>query len=423
MKNTGKKLIVWALLCTLILSLSGCGAKEASTGAEGETIKIGCILPLTGGSAYLGKLQQEGLNYCVDYYNAKGGIQGKKIEVVYADSTGVPDVAVTELERMINNEKIKAITGPYNSTVAISISPLAEKYQIPFVVMSSSALSICQQGYEYTFRPGQTTTDNTNALIGLCDLIEQQYGDEIVNIGILYENGEWGKQQEESFKQIFTAAGKNIVFDEPFENGSADFSASILKLKKSGAQFVVPSCTSFSDAVLFTRQLKEYKCDAGILATGGVFVLPELLETLGEDADYLLSTDTWNPDFLAIRGEDALALHQGYIDQYGHKMGEPAGMAWIAGVTLFEGLLAAEDLGGPAIADGLRGLRLKAEDEAMLMIPYEQVDMSQKTADGQTGQNRFAFSMISQVINGEWRSVYPDQILVENPLIWPIPVE
>lgn len=418
-----RKFMVWTLICMLVLSLSACGAKETGGGAESETIKIGCILPLTGGSAYLGKLQQEGLNYCVDYYNAKGGIQGKPIEIVYADSTGVPDVAVTELERMINNEKIKAITGPYNSTVAISISPLAEKYQIPFVVMSSSALSICQQGYQYTFRPGQTTTDNTNALIGLCDLIAEKYGDEIEDIGILYENGEWGKQQEESFKEIFSKAGKNIVFNEPFENGAADFSASILKLKKSGAQFVVPSCTSFSDAVLFTRQLKEYKCDAGILATGGVFVLPELLEMLGEDANYVLSTDTWNPDFLAIRGEEAIALHQGYIDRYGYKMGEPAGMAWIAGVTLFEGLQASEDLSGPAIATALRDLRLKAGDEAMLLIPYEQIDMSQQTADGQTGQNRFAFSMISQVLNGEWKSVYPNEILVENPLVWPIPIE
>ena len=427
MKSKMSKIIALCLVFALVFTLfAGCGDKSSSKNEDktsSDTIKIGCILPFTGGSAYLGKLQKEGLDYCVDYYNSKGGINGKKIEIVYADSTGVPDVAVTELERMVNNEHIVAITGPYNSTVAISLSPIAEKYQIPFVIMSASALNICQQGYKYTFRPGNTTTTNTEALIGVCDLIEKNYNDKINDVGILYENSEWGKQQEESFKKIFTDAGKNIVFDESFENGAADFSSSILKLKKSGAKFIIPSCTSFSDAVLFTRQLKEYKCTTGILATGGVFVLPEFLKTLGDDANYIISTDTWNPDFLSMRGDKAIAIHQGYIDKYGYKMGEPAGMAWIAGVTLFEGIKASKSLDGPVIADALRSLDLKAGDEAMLMIPYDGINMSKETPDGQTGQNIYAFSMISQVINGEWRSVYPDNLLEKNPLVWPIPTK
>ncbi|MEA5068457.1 MAG: ABC transporter substrate-binding protein, partial [Christensenellaceae bacterium] len=280
-----------------------------------------------------------------------------------------------------------------------------------------------QQGYTYTFRPGNTANTNTDALLGICDLIEAKFGDKIENAAILYANGEWGVSQSESFKELFSKAGINVVFNETFEAGTSDFSSIITKLKNSGAQVMIPVLDNFSDAVLFARQMKEYKANIAILACGGVFVLQEFIDTLGADANLIFSTDVWNADFLPMRGEEAVALHQGYIDQYGHKMGEQAGMAWVAAVTLLEGMKNAASTKGSDIKDALLAQDLKPGDEAMMMIPYEGIKMNEETADGQFGQNIYAFSMASQVINGEWRAVFPDSILQNNPITWPIVTE
>lgn len=412
-----KKLIALVLVLCMLFSFA------AIAETSDEVVKIGCILPLTGGSAYIGQLEQEGVDYCAQYYNSKGGINGKKIEVVYADSTGVADVAVTELERLITVENVVAVTGPFNSTVAVAMAPICEKYQVPFVVLGAASLQVLQQGYTYTFRPGNTANTNTDALLGICDLIEAKFGDKIENAAILYANGEWGVSQSESFNSLFADAGMNVVFNETFEAGTSDFSSIITKLKNSGAQVMIPVIDNFSDAVLFARQMKEYKANTAMLACGGVFVLQEFIDTLGEDANLIFSTDVWNADFLPMRGEEAVALHQGYIDQYGYKMGEQSGMAWVAAVTLFEGMANSESLEGADIKAALLALDMKPGDEGMEMIPYDGIRMNEETSDGQFGQNVHAFSMASQVIDGQWRAVFPDNILADNPLTWPITAE
>lgn len=430
-----KKIIALMLALCMVFTLAACGsspaepAPDASSSGEqipaetptentGDTIKIGCVLPLSGGSAYIGELEREGVQYCVDYYNAKGGVNGKQVEVVFADSTGTPDVAVTELERLITQEGIIALTGPFNSSVAVAMAPICEKYSIPFVILGAATIEVLQQGYQYTFRPGNTADTNTEAIIGICDTIEAKFGDEIKDVAILYANGEWGVSQSESFKILFEEAGMNVVFNETFEAGTSDFSSIITKLKESGAQVMVPVIDNFSDAVLFARQMKEYKANIALLACGGVIVLPEFIETLGADADNIFSTDVWNADFLGfLRGEEAVALHQGYIDQYGHKMGEQAGMAWVAAVTLLEAMDRAEGLSGEQIKNSLQTLKITGDDEAALLLPYE-IEFGE--VGGMVNQNIHAFSMASQVINSEWRSVYPDNILGDNPMVWPI---
>ena len=433
-----KRLAALLLALCMILALGACAAKSepavkeetkteqptteqtqtAAPAPEGDVVKIGCILPLSGGSAYIGELEKEGVQYCVDHYNQMGGVNGKQIEVIFADSTGTADIAVTELERLITNEGIVAVTGPFNSAVAVAMAPICEKYQIPFSILGAASVEVLEQGYAYTFRSGNTANTNTDALIGITKLISEKFGDEIKDVAILYVNGEWGVSQSESFKNLFEGAGMNIVFNETFEAGTSDFSSIITKLKQSGAQVMIPVIDNFSDAVLFTRQMKEYKANIALMCCGGVMVLPEFIETLGDDANKIFSTDVWNADFLSyLRGDEAVALHQGYVDQYGHKMGEQAGMAWVATVTLLEAMNRASDLSSTSIKDALASLEIKEDDEACLLLPYE---VKFGEVDGMTNQNVNAFSMASQVIDQEWHSVFPDEILGENPITWPI---
>ena len=126
-----KRIISLVLCGTLLASLAACSggssggqtstqqseaagkenetAAPAQTGSDKGTVKIGVLLPFTGASAYSAELAREGYDYAVEYYNGQGGIKslgGAKLEIVYADTTGVTEVGVTEFERLVNVEKI-----------------------------------------------------------------------------------------------------------------------------------------------------------------------------------------------------------------------------------------------------------------------------------------------------------------------------
>lgn len=432
-----KRLISLILCMALLFCITGCGqqtntastqqgvSSNKSNESNENIVKIGVLNPFTGGSAFQANLAKEGFDYAAKYYNDQGGIKslgGAKLELVYADTTGVAEVGVTEFERLVNVEGIDICTGPYNSAVAGAVAPLAEKYQVPLVISQASSLSIYTAGYTYVFNPSNDARTNAQGLIGVCDMIADKYGDEIDGIGLIMENSEWGLSQKESFEKYFSAAGKEVLISETIEPGASDFSSQITKIKASGVKFVVPCIASFNDAVLFVRQMKEYQCNAGILASGGVFVTQEFIDALGEDANYIFSTETWNKGFLERRGEEAVAIHQGYVDQYGHDIGENAGMAWIAISVIVAALEEAGTKDRPTVRDTLYNMNLPEDSEYMRLVPFEGMKFDEIDESGCVNHNKYGLSCISQLIDGEWKMVWPDRLLGDsNPLVWPIP--
>ena len=442
-----KKIIAMMLVLAMLLSITACAAPtqseenapsaapespaaeetaDASSADEVEPIRIGVLIPFTGGMAYQGELLKEGYDYWADYFNSRGGIKslgGAKIELVYADHAGSAETGVTEFERLVNVEKIHMATGIYGAAVMAAVAPLCEKYEIPFVISQCAATNILQQGYKYVFNPTYDARTNAQGLVGLIDMIGEMYGDDVNDIAFLCENSEWGAQQMENFKYWFEAAGKNIVFNETFEVGTADFSSIITKIKLSGAKFIVPQISAFNDATLFIRQLDEYQCDAGVFACGGVMLVPEFLVAVGDSAEYIFSTECWSSGFLEKKGAEALEIHQGFIDQYGHPMGENQGTAWIAGVTMIAALEAAASYNPNEIRDAIAGLNIEKDDWYMNLVPYEGIRFDMVTEDNQTNKNIYAITPCSQVIDGQWKMVWPNEMLENNPIVWPIPTE
>lgn len=441
-----KKIIAMLLAVVMLVSLTACTAQPtppaatdnnakapASTDAEQPAqsdsdasaegvrpVKIGILLPLTGASAFSAALCVEGFDYCADYWNSKGGIQslgGAKIELVYADTQNSVDVAITEYERLVTVDGVDMTGGPISSSVAAAIAPLAEKYKVPHVTNLAASVSVQSQGYTYIFNPGIDSRTNAMALVGLTDMVAEKYGDSMDSIAFLAENSEWGIQQMSDLQKFFEEAGKTVVFNETFEAGLTDFSTIISKIKASGAKFLVPTTTSFSDAVMLVRQLREYKSGVAVLASGGTFVTQDFLDAVGKDGDYMFSTDCWSPGFLEKRGEEAQAIHQRYVDKYGHNMGEYAGMSWMALSVSVAALEAAGSYDRTAIRDALYNIDLDTSSEYMQLIPYERVTLNGTTVDGQTNRNVHGYTLVSQVIDGQWTCVYPDELLANNPLV------
>ena len=411
-----KHLVSLVVCLAMVMSLC-CGAL-----AE-DTIKIGAILSFTGAASHESALLKQGYDFAAEYWNNQGGIEslgGAKIEMVYADHADDVEIAKTEYERL-KSEGCVMMTGDYSGvSVMLAMQPLTERYHIPFVVSQQSALEVYTEGNEWTFNPTNDASTNAQGLVGIVQMVEEKFGDKIDGVGFIVTNTEWGQSQMESFKKYFTEAGIETVYNEVFESGTADFSAQIQKMKAANVKFIVPVIEAFNDAVLLYRQMKEYECNVGFLCCGGVMVTPQFKEAVGE-CDGIFSTDTWNPGFLPAHGEEAVAIEKKYQEEYNMRMNENAGCAWNAVAVMVAALEAAGSTDGDALQTALKNMDLPEDSKYMIMTPFEGMKFGYPDNNGNYGHNIYGLSPCSQMIDGEWKMVWPDRLLGDNnPIVWPI---
>ncbi len=116
--------ILIALLFSIGLFLYPAWAQEA--------IKVGIILPVTGDKAKFGEIEKKSFEMALDEINAAGGINGKKLEFLFEDDTGRPDVARSAAEKLITKDKVVMLGGGYGSSETFAIAGVAQQSQIPF---------------------------------------------------------------------------------------------------------------------------------------------------------------------------------------------------------------------------------------------------------------------------------------------------
>ena len=152
----------WAVALIALLAMSvaagvaACGSSSgSSSGSSVKEVKIGTLYPVSGELAKLGHECMSGVKMAVDEINAAGGIKsmgGAKLVLVEADSQGKPDVGISEITRLVQQDNVTAIIGTYQSSVALPATQTAERLQTPIMITTAVADAITQQGYKYVFR-------------------------------------------------------------------------------------------------------------------------------------------------------------------------------------------------------------------------------------------------------------------------------
>src|ERR1700759_4762453 len=123
----------------LVLSLIAAGANAQ------EAIKIGVIQPLTGSVAYNGTTDVNGSKLAAHEINAKGGVLGKKIERVNEDAQCTPANSVNAAEKLIQRDKVVALSGAFCSSATLAVMPVAQNYKIPLITGVSSSAPLTEK--------------------------------------------------------------------------------------------------------------------------------------------------------------------------------------------------------------------------------------------------------------------------------------
>jgi branched-chain amino acid transport system substrate-binding protein len=250
-------------------------------------IKIGASMSVTGTYAKPGTYQKQGYDVCIDELNAKGGILGRKVELVIYDDQSTPATAVRLYEKLITEDKVDAVMGPYSSAVSEAVANVTEKYKKVMVAPLAATTSIFKKGRKYIF---MVITPAENYLDGLIDMAAKRG---LKTVAIINEDTLFPKASASGTVEAAKKRGMQVVLQEAYPKGNTDFSALLVKIKAANPD-VIAAGTYFDDAVAITRQMKELNVNPKMfgLTMGGD--LPEFYDLLKQNADYVYGSTQWD---------------------------------------------------------------------------------------------------------------------------------
>lgn len=228
-----------------------------------DTIKIAIIGPITGPVAQYGDMQMIGAQMAVEQINAKGGINGKKLEAVLMDDVCEPKQAVAIANQIIN-DKIKYVDGHLCSGSTQPASKLYEEEGILMITPAATNPAITQQGYQVVFRTiGTDDQQGPTAGKYIAEKVKPK------KLGIIHDKQQYGEGIAKEVKKTVEAAGIKPVLFEGVNKGQTDFSALITKMKKEGVDFVYYG-GYHPELGLLLRQSREQGFDAKYMGPEGV---------------------------------------------------------------------------------------------------------------------------------------------------------
>ena len=297
-KNFGDVLMkktILAILTLIVLILSACaqqqqapqqpsGGQVQQTQLQGS-YKIGVMYPLSGDAAAYGLPLQKTTKYAADEINTKGGINGKKLELIYEDSKCNPKDGNAAAQKLINIDKVKIIIGGACSGETLGAAPLANDNKVVMISPSATSPDITTKGGDFVFRLAPS-----DAFAGI---VAAEYAFNDLNAkkaAVISEATDYSQGLRRVFKENFAKLGGEIVADETYNPEDTDFRTQVTKVKAANPDVVYLVPQTKAKGVLLVKQTKE----AGInkqLLTAEVMIGRDVVKENAADVDGMIGIE------------------------------------------------------------------------------------------------------------------------------------
>ena len=251
-----RRILSSILVCALVFTL-GTGCSSTAQKPAEQVVNLGGIQPMTGGAATFGASGKNGAEMAVEEFNAAGGamVGGIKTTVNYIneDDAGSPEVGASAAQKLINQDKVIAISGPLMSKVSLAVAPICQERGIPMVSNGSTAVNLTSVG-DYIFRA--CFIDSFQGTIMASYVWDTLH---LKTAAVLYDNGnDYNKGLAESFRKVFEQKGGKVVAFEAFtdEDKTVDYKPQLTKIKAANPEFLyLPNY--YASAATTLKQARE----------------------------------------------------------------------------------------------------------------------------------------------------------------------
>jgi branched-chain amino acid transport system substrate-binding protein len=390
------------ILCLAAGAFALAAAAPPANAQAGKTFKVGIPLPLTGAEAKFGEMEKQAYEMAVEEINAKGGVKGAKLVLDIQDSGGKPETATAIVEKFITGEKYPIVVGEYTSQCSYAVAGVAEKYKVPYLVVTGAADKITQQGWKYVYRLNPPSSLYN---LGIWNFFEQVAKPK--SIAILYENTDFGTSTSAAMKDYCEKHGIQVVLSEGYQSGAVDFKP-ILQKVKSLRPDVIYMVSYLMDASLLMRQSKELDINPKAFIGGAAgFTLPEFLQNAGDASEDVMSGTLWTPQVKYPGAKD-------FFDKFKAKFGgkEPdyhGAEAYAAAYVLADTLKRAKSWTAEDLREALAATNLMTVFGPVKFISWEKF----------TNQNKLD-TLVLQVQKKKYETVWPKEAASAG-YIFPIP--
>ncbi|MBV8074124.1 MAG: amino acid ABC transporter substrate-binding protein, partial [Candidatus Eremiobacteraeota bacterium] len=262
--------------------------------AAQPTLLFGAGLSLTGRDAREGRLTQQGYEIWKAYANAHGGIPvGKErylVEIKYYDDETNPQTAVRLAERLIDQDHVSFLLGPYGTASTFSASAVSERRHVPMVVTNGPASAVFDRGFRYIFgvqTPAKRYLEGIVAMALSMKPAPKTLAVASANLAFPIEVGQGAADYAQ-------AHGMQIVYNQKFPAAASDVSPVVAQIKAANPD-VVLIAGYLQDSLLFQKGFKEQNVNARIFGYSVGPDTPDFREALGRDANFVFGGTQWTP--------------------------------------------------------------------------------------------------------------------------------
>jgi branched-chain amino acid transport system substrate-binding protein len=370
--------------------------------------KIGILLPESGPLAQMGQASHRGSDLAAMLLNEKGGVDGRKIELIYRDFESNPDKARTEAERLAG-AGVNAMIGCWESAATMNTAQVCERAQIPLVVNVASAVPVTESGFKYTFRNFPSGPNLITEGVRLMKVLFAAKGVSPKRAVMMHTNDTFGTDLSNAVKTLAPRLEMPFEITEfiAYDLRSRDLSVEVTKAKAAKPDILLAG-TRLNDAILIVREMvKQNFSPMGLISPGspGLYEKP-FIDTLGKYADYAIANVPWYNPRSSFANDAVAAFAKMAPDSFFDlNVGFTFEAVWIAA----DAFRRASGQGGDAVREALTKTRIDTHIMAGGPITFNE-----------KGQNTNINRVTVQNLKGKPTPVSPAEFAAADP-VFPVP--
>src|SRR6201992_1234316 len=397
-------------------------AALAPIAARAETeVKIGIIYPFSGASAQIGVDAQRAFETAADIINgnydfdlplARGeglpGLRGAQVKLVFADHQGDPQKGRAEAERLITQEKVCAIVGTYQSAVAVTVSQICERYQIPFISADNSSPSLHRRGLKFYFRAAPHDEMFSAAMFDFFDAMKKK-GTKIETLSLFHEDTIFGTDSGNAQLKLAGDRGYKVRADIKSRANSPSLSAEVQQLKAANADVLMPSSYT-TDGILLIKTMAElgYKPNA-IVAQDAGFSEQSLYDAVGDKLEGVISRGSFSLD-LAQKRPMVGKINAMFKEKSGKDFNDYSSRQFMGLIVMADAINRAKSIDGDKIREALVATDMPGD---VTIMPWSRVKFDDM------GQNNFADPVLLQYVGKKSAAISQTQAALADAM-WPM---
>lgn len=253
-----------------------------------QPIRIGASLSLTGKEYSLqGNYCREGYLLCQKHVNQQAGVLGRQIEVLIYDDASDGKRAAGNYEKLISEDKVDAVLGPYGSGITEAVADVVEKHRMLMIAPTAGSSAIWEKGRKYLIMmlsPVESVPE------GLLDLAARNG---LRRLAVIKLEGLVANAASKGASEFATKKGLEVVFAESYPNGTSHFADILNRVKAAAPEVLIAASVRLEDLVAINRQMREVDLNVKMFSSVPYGLLPDYYQQVGKDAEFVYSGSFW----------------------------------------------------------------------------------------------------------------------------------